>query len=128
MAILFFMSKPFVVPVEAKEYSLLLVTPYIILIALASFGLNVFIALVSSIAYACIIGVFAQHQEVIFLTQQISKGFVSMNEIMVLSLMVGGLSGLWSLPTHKSNIRMNRHSERCSLLDMMPNFLVLSLL
>ena len=96
MAILFFISKPFVVPVEAKEYSLLLVTPYIILIALASFGLNVFIALVSSIAYACIIGVFAQHQEVIFLTQQISKGFVSMNEIMVLSLMVGGLSGLSS--------------------------------
>ena len=32
----------------------------------------------------------------------------------------------WSLPTHESNIRMNRHSERCSLLDMMPNFLVLS--
>ncbi|XGA08442.1 MAG: Na+/H+ antiporter NhaC family protein [Wolbachia endosymbiont of Xenopsylla cheopis] len=82
-------------PIIANEYSLLLVTPYIILILLASFGINVFTALVSSIGFASIIGFISNNSyDLLFLSKNITKGFASMHEIMLLSLMVGGLSGL----------------------------------
>ncbi len=80
--------------VEAQNYSLLLVSPYILLIILAASGINVFASLVTSLAFAGIIGFITTGYSPITFSQDITKGFAGMQEIMLLSLMVGGLSGL----------------------------------
>lgn len=83
------------IQVGAKEYSLFLIAPYAILMLLAVTGVNVFISLSASIVFAGIIGFFTKADfSFLVLSQVLNKGFDSMNEIMLLSLMVGGLSGL----------------------------------
>ena len=91
--ILFFMSGT-VATFEAQDYSVILVTPYILLIILAASGVNVFISLVTSIAFAGFVGIIRYDYEFLKLSQDIIKGFSGMQEIMILSLLVGGLSGL----------------------------------
>lgn len=82
------------VVIEDKQYSLIKVSPYIFLIIIAVSGVNVFISLVVSIIFAWFIGFLTNGYDLISLGQDITKGFMSMHEIMLLSLMVGGLSGL----------------------------------
>jgi Na+/H+ antiporter NhaC len=81
--------------IDVKNYNTILITPYIVLIILAVMGINVFVSLSISIALAGIIGVLTKDSYgILVFSQDLNKGFVSMNEIMLLSLMVGGLSGL----------------------------------
>ncbi len=81
--------------VDVKEYQFLLLTPYILLIVLAVTGINVFVSLSISIAFAGVIGYITSNSYgILKFSHGINKGFASMNEIMLLSLMVGGLSGL----------------------------------
>jgi Na+/H+ antiporter NhaC len=77
-----------------KEYSITLISPYLFLLVLALSGINVFVVLVLSIIFAGIIGSFIVNYSIFDLSKDITTGFSSMNEIMLLSLMVGGLSGL----------------------------------
>ncbi len=93
VAILFCNSND-VITIEPQAYSLLLVSPYILLIILAASGVNVFVSLVISIVFAGLMGAMQNGYEVLKMTQDVTKGFASMQEIMLLSLMVGGLSGL----------------------------------
>ncbi len=93
LGILFFCSNN-LIEIEVQDYSLLLVLPYILLILLAVSGVNVFVSLVVSTAFTGIIGLITADYSIVNLSQDISKGFASMQEIMLLSLMVGGLSGL----------------------------------
>lgn len=80
--------------IEAGEYSPLLVSPYIFLIMLAISGLNVFVALVVSLVFAGLTGFISSDYSIISLSQDVTEGFANMQEIMILSLLVGGLSGL----------------------------------
>lgn len=81
--------------VVANDFSLLLVSPYILVMLLALMGINVLVALVVGIAFAGVVGMLTSVDHgLIFLSQKIASGFHSMNDIMLLSLMVGGLSGL----------------------------------
>lgn len=81
--------------IVAKEYSILLVAPYFLVMLLAITGVNVLICLVVGIIFAGIIGITSNNTyNVLFLSQQITAGFHSMTDILLLSLMVGGLSGL----------------------------------
>ncbi len=81
--------------IDVKHYDLMLVTPYLLLILLAISGVNVFVSLFISIAFTGMVGAFAKDgYGVLLFSQDLNKGFASMNEIMLLSLMVGGLSGL----------------------------------
>ncbi len=77
------------------DYSWLLITPYIFLLVLALLGVNVFTTLVCSIVFAGIVG-FISNPEfgLLFFNEQMTAGFANMHEIMLLSLMIGGLSGL----------------------------------
>lgn len=77
-----------------KEYQFGLITPYLFLVVLALTGLNVFIVLLTSILYAGIIGFIYTDYSILSLCKDIDKGFRSMQEILLLSLLVGGLSGL----------------------------------
>ena len=80
---------------DVKDYSIILLAPYALLIALAISGINVFVSLSLSIACAGVVGALANDNfGVLAFSQSMNKGFISMNEIMLLSLMVGGLSGL----------------------------------
>lgn len=81
--------------IAANDYSMILVAPYILVMLLAIMGVNVLIALVAGITFAGIVGFISNNDHgVLFLSQKITEGFRSMNDIMLLSLMVGGLSGL----------------------------------
>ncbi len=78
-----------------RGYSFLLITPYLLLLLLALLGINVFVSISISITFAGAIGLLTQETyNLIKFSQGINRGFSSMNEIMLLSLMVGGLSGL----------------------------------
>lgn len=80
---------------DIKDYNIALVIPYIILLALAIRGINVFVSLSLSIACSGVIGTLVNDNfGVLVFSQSMNKGFRDMNEIMLLSLMVGGLSGL----------------------------------
>lgn len=80
--------------VADKDFSLILISPYIFLILMAIFGINVFIVLVLSIAYAGTIGLIFGQYSLLALAQDMAKGFADMQEIMLLSILIGGLSGL----------------------------------
>lgn len=83
------------VTVATQNYKLILITPYILLIILAISGINVFVSLSVSITVSGVIGILTKNNYgLIIFSQDLNKGFSSMNEIMLLSLMVGGLSGL----------------------------------
>ena len=84
------------VTIIAQDYSFILVLPYIFLIAIALTGINVLIVLVSAIIFAGITGMLYQGYGFFAFCGDISRGFASMQEIMLLSLLVGGLSGLAS--------------------------------
>lgn len=80
---------------DTKDYNIILVIPYILLIVLAISGINVFVSLSLSIAFAGVIGISINDNfDILIFSQSLNKGFISMNEIMLLSLMVGGISGL----------------------------------
>jgi Na+/H+ antiporter NhaC len=79
----------------AKDYTTLLITPYILLIILAVIGTNVFVSLSISIAFAGMIGYLTKDNfGLLLFSKTLNNGFNSMTEIMLLSLMIGGLSGL----------------------------------
>lgn len=93
-ALILFFSHTIDAEIIIKDYSLILVSPYIFLLILALSGLNVFIVLVSSIIFAGVIGMATSNYNILSFCGDIEEGFSSMQEIMLLSLLVGGLSGL----------------------------------
>jgi Na+/H+ antiporter NhaC len=88
--------------ISIGPHSLLLVSPYFLLIALAFSGLNVFSTLVSSIAFAGCVGLFSHGgYTLLTLARSVSNGFGSMYELVLLTLFIGGLSGM----VHKDFVR-----------------------
>ncbi|WP_406663808.1 Na+/H+ antiporter NhaC family protein [Gallaecimonas sp. GXIMD1310] len=79
--------------IAAKPYSLLAVVPYLTILLLAVAGLNVFAVLLLGIALAGAVGLAGDYR----LSQygkDIYAGFGSMQEIFILSLLMGGLAWL----------------------------------
>lgn len=76
---------------EVKSYDSLLVIPYFFILVLAILGVNVFVVLFSGILLAGGIGMLGDYTFLAF-TKDIYKGFSSMQEIFLLSLLIGGLS------------------------------------
>lgn len=70
--------------------------PYALLIGLALLGFNVFIVLICALICAGIIGIALGSYSLLNLNADIAHGFATMHEISLLSLLVGGLSGLTS--------------------------------
>lgn len=80
--------------ISFKEFSLILIAPYLVLMLLAGFGVNVFIVLIIALVVSGCLGCIQGNYTVLKFSHDIAKGFTSMQDIMLLSLMVGGLSGL----------------------------------
>lgn len=66
--------------------------PYLVILVLAVSGVNVFAVLTLGIILAGMSGLILGDHSVLSLSKNIGEGFVSMQEIFILSLLIGGLS------------------------------------
>lgn len=81
--------------VEIHDYQFIKVVPYIAILVMAVSGINVFIVLLAGIVFSGIIGVFTiPDYSLLKFSQEMYNGYASMNEIMILSMMLGGLGEL----------------------------------
>lgn len=80
---------------DIKEYELLRVLPYVAVLGLAVAGVNVILVLFSGIVLAGLIGLTMQSDySVASWSSDIYTGYTGMQEILILSLLIGGLSAL----------------------------------
>ena len=77
-----------------RQYSIALISPYILLVLLATLGINVFTVLIISLGFSGIVGMIHDDYSILQFAQNISDGFADMHEIMLLSILIGALSGL----------------------------------
>ncbi|TKB56730.1 Na+/H+ antiporter NhaC family protein [Ferrimonas aestuarii] len=80
--------------VEAQDFELLKVLPYLTILVLAVAGLNVFIVLPVGILLAGLTAIFSGDYTAMALGKDIYAGFTGMQEIFLLSMLVGGLAAL----------------------------------
>nr|WP_317633057.1 Na+/H+ antiporter NhaC family protein [uncultured Flavobacterium sp.] len=95
LVVIYFNQPPNAELVETShnnQYQLLI--PYISIVILSLIGLHVFLVLITSIILAIGIGLFTYQFEFIEYMQMIYDGFLSVNEIFLLSLITGGLAAL----------------------------------
>ena len=57
-------------------------------------GINVFIVMIIALCFSGLVGIIFGSYTILAFAQDISSGFSDMNEIMLLSILIGGLSGL----------------------------------
>jgi len=88
---LLFILSPQSQAIDIQDYDLLLVLPYAFILILAVMGFNVFAVLISGILFAALIGFTGDYEAGAFV-KDIYKGFTSMQEIFLLSMLIGGLS------------------------------------
>ena len=79
---------------EARSFELLKVLPYLLVLALAIIGVNVFLTLTIGILSAGVIGLVGGELTIFTYAQAIWKGFTGMSEVFFLALFCGGLSEL----------------------------------
>ena len=89
------------------DISLLGLLPYLLILALALMGMNVFVVLVIGIISAALIGFIQIDYQVGQWVSDINKGFASMQDIFILSLFIGGLSEL-----SETSRRLNRSNPQ----------------
>ena len=82
------------VELTPKDYDLLNVIPYLTILILAVSGLNVFVVLTIGIIFAGITGLATTDYSLIQYSKDIFTGFGNMQEIFILSMLVGGLAAL----------------------------------
>ncbi|MFT6913912.1 MAG: Na+/H+ antiporter NhaC [Motiliproteus sp.] len=77
------------------DYQLLQVLPYVVVLLLALAGLNVMLVLLSGLVLAGVVGLTGvETYSLAQLSQDIYAGYTSMQEILLLSLLIGGLGAL----------------------------------
>lgn len=77
-----------------KEFNLVLILPYLLVIALSLVGLNVFVVLFAGLVFAGILGFGYGSFDFIGFAKKTYEGFTSMTEIFLLSLLTGGLAAM----------------------------------
>ncbi|MGB0893382.1 MAG: Na+/H+ antiporter NhaC family protein [Parashewanella sp.] len=77
-----------------QSYDILKVLPYLMILILAVVGLNVFVVLTLGILFAGVTGFIEGGYSVLQFSQDIYTGFGNMQEIFILSMLVGGLAAL----------------------------------
>lgn len=107
--------------VEAGTYTFNIVKmiPYILVLVASLIGVNVFVVLTSGIVSSGIIGLAYGDLTIVSLAQNINGGFNGMFEMVILSLLIGGLAGMvnhaggiqWILFKVKNMIRGRKSAE-----------------
>ncbi len=81
--------------VRHEDYRFILVIPYLAILIMALSGVNVFVVLLAGTLFTGLVGLgTVEGYTVVRWCKDIYSGFVGMNEIMVLSMLVGGLGEL----------------------------------
>lgn len=80
--------------VHNESYEFIKVLPYLVIIILAIIGINVFVVLAVGILFSGLLGLSTTNYSFLVWGQDIYKGFLGMNEIFVLSMLIGGLGEL----------------------------------
>jgi Na+/H+ antiporter NhaC len=93
IAIMIFTGVKGVIPGEL-EYSFIKIVPYLSVLILALLGMNVFVVLILGTVLAGVIGYFGGSFTILAFANHIYEGFGSMQEIFILSLLIGGLAAL----------------------------------
>ena len=78
----------------SQELDVIGFLPYIVILALALSGMNVFMVLIIGIILAAAIGMLNNGYQLASWISDINKGFAGMQDIFILSLFIGGLSEL----------------------------------
>lgn len=76
------------------DFDFIKVLPYIIVLMLSLTGMHVYLILIVGIILGGIIGMLGPDYTTVHYTQAIYKGFTTMEEILILSMFIGGLSEL----------------------------------
>ena len=93
--VLFFLAGSSGEVIKTEDYSFIKVLPYIAILVMAVAGINVFVVLLSGILFSGAVGMMTMPEYTLLIfSGDIYKGFASMNEIMILSMMLGGLGEL----------------------------------
>lgn len=82
------------IPYNFKHYDIFLITPYVLLMTLALYGFDVFSVLSISIIYSVFLAFFYSCFSILKISKSIADGLYSMYGITLLSLMIGGMTGL----------------------------------
>lgn len=115
-----FFGRPDVIAgVGNLDYSLIKVFPYMLVLALALLGTNVFLVLTIGIFSAGLIGIYTGSLSIVTLSQHIWIGFNNMNEAFFLALFCGGISEIaahyggitWLIDKLKVMIRGKKTAE-----------------
>ncbi|MBJ6116569.1 Na+/H+ antiporter NhaC family protein [Pontibacter sp. BT310] len=80
-----------VLPV-AQEIEFIKIVPYLLVLFLAMYGINVFVALIAGIVASGAVGIIGGDLDVLLFSKKIYEGFTSMTEIFLLSMLTGGLA------------------------------------
>jgi len=108
-----------IVPLEALEFSMIKIVPYILILVLSLSGLNVFVTLMTGIIVAIVIGVATGDLTLMASVQSVYGGFTGMFEIFLLSMLTGGLSEMvtqngglhWALMKIQAMVKGRRTAE-----------------
>ncbi|TYP58565.1 Na+/H+ antiporter NhaC family protein [Thermosediminibacter litoriperuensis] len=79
---------------QGLEYNFVKILPYVSVLVLALLGINVFLVLLIGIILAGAIGLADGSFTLISFTQKMYEGFGTMQEIFILSLLIGGLAAM----------------------------------
>ncbi len=111
-----------VVEIGSRDFNLIKVIPYLVVIVFALVGLNVFVTLLLGIAAAGVIGIAGGDLTFLSFAQNIYTGFQSMIEVFLLSMFIGGLAemtkvngGIAWLLEKVSLLFKGRKSAKCGI-------------
>lgn len=79
---------------DLGEPSLLLIFPYLLVIVLAMMGLIVFMVLIVGVLLSGLVGIFQNSLSWLDFSKKIYEGFMGMNDVFLLALFTGGISGI----------------------------------
>ena len=94
LVILLFVGRGTAAVMEPRTFALMKVVPYVLVLALAIAGVNVFLTLTLGIFSAGLIGMLCGDLTVFTFAQAIWNGFTGMSEVFFLALFCGGISEL----------------------------------
>lgn len=78
----------------AQQIDIVKVLPYLAVLVTAMMGINVFTVLVTGVALAFVIGLFDGNHDVFSLFHSMGDGVLSMSELIIITMLAGGLFGL----------------------------------
>lgn len=78
----------------AQQIDIVKVLPYLAVLVTAMMGINVFTVLVTGVALAFVIGLFDGNHDVFSLFHFMGDGVLSMSELIIITMLAGGLFGL----------------------------------